>query len=233
MKNNTRYQRIAQIFFNPETLVPFLVGAIFLSVLGNAVTNFIFSLIGVNPITSLLVALGAVLIFGTSIVLFGKGLEKLPSKNLIPDKEAPAKHRGLILLVSNFEACQKAIEYHSPELKFCWTICSTRTSEIANKLRVSFPGIKFSDPLIIDDVYDPINFYKKVKKIYDNLPRGLGKTEVISDFTGMTAQASVGVVLACLSREYELQYTPAHLDENGKIIGSLAPIEIVLKRKNS
>ena len=73
MKNNEKYKRIAQIFFNPETLIPFIIGAIFLSVLGNAVTNFIFSLIGVNPVTSLLVALGAVLIFGTSVVLFGKG----------------------------------------------------------------------------------------------------------------------------------------------------------------
>lgn len=231
MKNNSKYQRIAQIFFNPETLVPFIVGAVFLSILGNAVTNFIFSLLGVSPVTSLLVALGAVLIFGVSVVLFGKGLEKLPNKNLIPNKEAPAKHGGLILLVSNFEACQKAIEYHSPNLKYCWTICSDKTLEIATKLRGQFPEIKFSDPLVINDVYDPLSFYKKVKKIYDNLPRDLSKAEVISDFTGMTAHASVGMVLACLAREYELQYTPANLDESGRPIGSLDPIEIVLKRK--
>lgn len=114
MKNNDKYKRIAQIFFNPETLIPFIVGAVFLSVLGNAVTNFIFSLLGVNPITSLLVALGAVLIFGTSVILFGKGLEKLPSTNLIPNKEAPTKHRGLILLVSNFEPCKKLLSITVP-----------------------------------------------------------------------------------------------------------------------
>ena len=233
MKNNERYKRIAQIFFNPETLIPFIIGAIFLSVLGNAVTNFIFSLLSVNPTTSLAVALGSVLIFGISVVLFGKGLEKLPNSHLIPNKETPAKHRGLILLVSNFEACKKAIEYHSPDLKYCWVICSNKSSKIAAELREAYPQVKFSDSLIVDDVYDPLSFYKKVKKIYENLPRDLSEAEVISDFTGMTAHASVGMAFACFSRECELQYTPAHLDENGKPIGSLNPIEIVLKRKKS
>ncbi|MFW6360065.1 MAG: hypothetical protein ACOC0N_12740 [Chroococcales cyanobacterium] len=40
MKNNL--SRAAKIFFNPETLFPFIIGTVFLSVLGNAVSQTLF-----------------------------------------------------------------------------------------------------------------------------------------------------------------------------------------------
>lgn len=164
--------------------------------------------------------------------LLGKILDKqLQSPQLNLDKQPPIKHRGLILLVSRPEPCKAAIDFHSSVLERCWLICSPSTLSIANELKQEFTKLKIADPIVVNDVYDPLEFFQKVKRIYSNLPQGWTGDDVIADFTGMTAQGSVGMVLASLSPEHQLQYTPAELKE-GKLTGRcLLPIEIVLKRQ--
>ncbi len=142
------------------------------------------------------------------------------------DKLPPVKHKGLILLVSREEPCRKAIEYHLPQLERCWLICSSQTLDLAKKLKQDFPNLKIPEPIIINDIYEPLEFYQEVRKIYNYLPQEWVIEDVVADFTGMTAQASVGMAIASLCEQSSLQYTPAEL-KDGKPTGrSLNPIEI-------
>ncbi|MBD6620458.1 CRISPR-associated protein [Komarekiella sp. 'clone 1'] len=225
------FSDVAKIFFSPETLFPFLIGTIFLSVLSNAVTQILFSWLGTSVKVSIGIALGAVCIFALSVWLFGIGLSRLRQKTEVKlDKVSPAKRRGLILLVSRPEPCRKAINYHIPLLECVWLICSQETLTVAQNLQQEFAQLKIPAPIVVNDIYDPLDFYKCVKKIYKNLPDSWNIADVIADYTGMTAHGSVGMVLASLGGQYSLQYTPAEIDKTTqKPTGrSLSPIEIAL-----
>ena len=229
MQNNLF--QVAKRFFNPETLIPFFLGAIFLSVLGNAISDILKAIIGDSIGSAIKISIGSILIFIFCVWLLNKSLNtNLPPMDL--GKSSPRKHRGLILLVSREEPCRKAIKHHYPKLEYCWLICSLQTSNIAKQLEQDFPKLKIPQLQIINDVYDPIEFSRAVTKIYDRLPNGLTKNDVISDFTGMTAQGSVGMTIASLlMRKSRLQYTPAELRDGKPTGNSLNPIEIVLNRK--
>ncbi|MEH2154955.1 CRISPR-associated protein [Nostoc sp.] len=229
MKNY--FFQAAKIFFNPETLVPFIIGTIFLSVLGNALTQILFNVFGTTTTAAVGIAFGSVLIFMFSVWFLAKSLSKMRSPEIDLGKLPPKKHKGLILLVSRDEPCKKAIEYHLPELEYCWLICSSQSLDLAKKLKQDFPKLKIAEPIIVNDIYDPLEFYQEVKKIYNYLPPGWIIEDAIADFTGMTAQGSVGMVLASLSVQSPLQYTPAE-SKNGQLSGySLNPIEITLKQQ--
>jgi hypothetical protein len=226
MHNN--FPQVAQRFFNPETLIPFLIGSIFLSVLGNTATDILKAIVGDTTPDTVKIAIGSVLIFIFCVWLLGKSLTaNLPPIDL--GKSSPRKHKGLILLVSREEPCSKAIEHHLPELKYCWLICSSQTINVAKKLQQDFPKLIIPEPLVITDVYDPVEFSHMVMDIYDRLPSRWTKDDIIADFTGMTAQGSVGMTIASLlMRQSNLQYTPAE-SRDGKPTGnSLNPIEITL-----
>jgi hypothetical protein len=227
-----KFDQVARVFFSPETFLPFMIGAIFLAVLGDAVSQILSKLVGESVEAYFSIALGSVLIFGVMVWLLGKILDKqLQSPQLNLDKQPPIKHRGLILLVSRPEPCKAAIDFHSSVLERCWLICSPSTLPIANELKQEFTKLKIADPIVVNDVYDPLEFFQKVKRIYSNLPQGWTGDDVIADFTGMTAQGSVGMVLASLSPEHQLQYTPAEFKEGKQTGRCLLPIEIVLKRQ--
>jgi hypothetical protein len=221
----------AKRFFNPETLIPFLIGSIVLSLIGNAISDILKAIIGDTLQDAVKIAIGSVLIFIFCVWLVAKSL----TTNLAPidlGKSSPRKHKGLILLVSREEPCRKAIEHHLPELKYCWLICSSQTVNVAKKLQQDFPKLIIPEPLLITDVYDPVEFSQVVMSVYDNLPSHWTKDNVIADFTGMTAQGSVGMTIASLlMRQSRLQYTPAE-SRDGKPTGnSLNPIEIALTEK--
>ncbi|GAA6622105.1 CRISPR-associated protein [Scytonema sp. NUACC26] len=233
MRNN--FAQTAKIFFNPETLIPFFIGSIFLSVLGNAITQILGNLFGNTTKAALGIILGSILILIFSVWLVTKSLTKVRSPEIDLGKLPPDQHKGLILLVSREEPCRKAIEYHF-SLEHCWLICSSQTLDLAkklkqdfSKLKQDFPKLTIPEPIIINDIYDPLEFYQEVRKIYKYLPQGWMVEDVIADFTGMTAQASVGMVIASLLEQSSLQYTPAEL-KDGKPTGrSLKPIKIAFK----
>jgi hypothetical protein len=223
-----------KIFFSPETILPFLLGSVFLAVLGNAVYDILKNLIGATTPELLRIAFGAFLVFMASVCLVAwlvsRKLSRLTNANAILSKRKPEQHRGLILLVSREEPCHKAMRYHLPRLKRCWLICSTQTLEIAEKLRQEFPRVCLDEPIVINDIYDPLEFRDQIDDIYANLPMGWLDREVITDYVGMTAHGSVGVVLACSGTDRPLQYTPALFDSKTKQpLSSVDPIEIVLE----
>lgn len=224
--------KTAKRFFEPDTLIPFLIGAMFLSVTGNAFSDILKILFGDSLQSLISITSVSTIIFFVCIWLFDKALNK-PYREFYINRDKPQKHKGLILLVSKEEPCRQAIEYHLPDLKYCWLIHSSKSLPIVQKLQKDYQQVVFTEPdrLIINDVFDPIKFASLVREIYDGLPHDCGKEEIIADFTGMTAQASVGMILASLLvRQHKFQYTPAATDQEGRPTHSLDPIEIVLKK---
>jgi hypothetical protein len=161
------------------------------------------------------IGIGALLCFILAVTLtyFGinQRLNRLQRTKLDIGKRPPHQFNGLILLVSNADPCRTAIRYHLPRLQRCWLICSLQTLDLARQIAREFPLVCQDDPMIINDVYDPLEFRDTVNEIYrDRLPKGWAESTVIADYTGMTAHGSVGMTLACIGTDRALQYR-AHL----------------------
>ena len=227
-----------KIVFNAETILPFLVGSVFLAVFGNAVYDIFKNIFGTT--TPDLVKIGAIalLILCSAICIvswvISQRLSRLPIE--IPfevqQKALDRQYPGLILLVSKPEACETAIHFHLGKLKRCWLICSPQTLEQAQALCQQFPQVCIDQPIVVNDIYNPLAFRACINAIYrTRLPKGWQDSDIIADYTGMTAHASVGTVLACVGTNRPLQYTPARVDRQGKIVGSLNPIRIWLHRE--
>lgn len=236
----TPLSQAIKIVFNPETILPFLVGSVFLAVFGNAVYDIFKNLLGTTTPALVRIAAIALFILAAAVVMvwwvIAQRLARLPSD--IPfevqQKRLDRKYPGLILLVSQTTACETAIQFHLPDLKRCWLISSQQKLEIAQELCQQFPQICVDPPILINDVYNPLEVRDRIDEIYrSRLPEGWREAGVIADYTGMTAHASVGVVLACVGTARPLQYTPAKLDAQGKIVGSLPPIRIGLSHEPS
>lgn len=234
MRNNLT--RSLNIFFSPETIAPFLLGSVCLAVFGNAVYDILKNSFGTETPVLFRLAVISLLILGIAVSItvwiISQRIAQIPAD--IPfevrQKQLDRQYRGLILLVSQSQACETAIRFHLPYLSHCWLICSTKTLEQANNLRQQFPNCCIDPPIVINDVYNPLVFRDQINAIYhDRLPATWQESDVIADYTGMTVHASVGTVLSCINTQRPLQYTPAQLDAQGKSIGSLNPIRVLLK----
>lgn len=222
-----------KIVFSPEAILPFLIGSVFLSVFGNAVYDIFknyfgtgtYSLIKISIISLGILALAILSVYWVIILRLKYLPIEIPFE--VQQKALDRQYRGLILLVSNPDPCQTAILFHRPTLQRCWLICSRSSIEIAKELQSQFR--ECVDPIIVNDVYNPLEFRDAINSIYETrLPSTLKDLDVIADYTGMTAHASVGTVLSCIEKNRPLEYTPAKLDVNGRIVGSLNPIKVVL-----
>jgi hypothetical protein len=232
---NTLSQAL-KIFFSPETIVPFLIGSICLAIFGSAIYDILKNSFGdtTPDLVRIAVITLLILLFAIGVVSWSIA-QRLARAFDIPfhirQKHLDQRYRGLILLVSRFEACETAIRFHLPRLQRCWLVCSAQSLEIAEQLRQQFPTVCIDQPIVINDVYQPLEVCDRVHEIYrDRLPHHWQESEVIADYTGMTAHASVGVVLACVGTQRPLQYTPAKFDAQSRAIGSLTPIKVSLNR---
>lgn len=234
MRTSTNLSQALQVFFSPDTIVPFLIGSIFLAVLGNAIYDILKNWLGTDTPHLLKIGMGALFIFALSVLFvwyaIDRRLSRLSREPIHLGKRSPQKFRGLILLVSRAEPCQKAIQYHLPILEHCWLICSLQSLDTAKQIAREFPQVCQAPPIVINDVYDPIEFRNVITEIYqDRLPKGWTDQHIIADYVGMTAHGTVGLILSCIGTDRALQYTPAHIDsQTGKVLGSLDPIEITL-----
>jgi hypothetical protein len=205
-----------------------------LALLGNATYDILKNTIGTETPALLKIAFLAFAIFVSCVAsvtaIITRRMNQSRHDRPIIHKRQPKKYPGLILLVSQVESCRTAILYHQPRLQHCWLICSVQTLEKAQQIAREFPGVCLDDPIVVNDIYDPIEFRDVVNLIYVNrLPVGWKTADIIADYAGMTAHGSVGMVLANLMTDRPLQYTPANVNPaTGKIVGSLDPIEITL-----
>ncbi|HIK38995.1 hypothetical protein [Thermoleptolyngbya sp. M55_K2018_002] len=228
--------RAIKIVFNAETILPFFVGSVCLGVLGNAIYDGLKRVFGESGLALAQIGLTAALVLLGAIAavfwLISRQIASLPDD--IPlqvrKKQLDRQYPGLILLVSHPQSCETAIRHHLPTLQRCWLISSLERLNLAKDLQSQYPHLCVDEPLVVTDVYDPLEFRDRVNDIYQMcLPPGWQEQDVIADYTGMTAHASVGTVLACVNTARPLQYIPAKLDpQTGKPIGSLPPIKITL-----
>ncbi len=229
--------RSIRLFFNPEMLVPFLFGSACLALMGNAAYQLVTNWTGTGSGAVLFIFLGAIAVFVITVLAFAWGLSRVESdvSGIATDK-TPIKRRGLVLLVSNLQVCEKAIGFHSQPhaatkhrtLERVWLVCSAKTMSLAGELRQKYNSLVNDDPFVVHDVNNPKEFFDVVNRIFLELPDGWRSDDVICDYTGMTAHGSVGMALACLGHNRPLQYTRAIYDENLKAQQPLDPLEITI-----
>jgi len=109
-----------------------------------------------------------------------------------------------------------------------WQSCRNKTGE---RLKEEFENesTDFEIVSITDkDVFDPLVLKAEIEGIYQNLPQFFTENDVILDFTGMSAIASIGAVLACFDKERPIQYVPAPYNEKLEAIEPLDPIEVAI-----
>jgi hypothetical protein len=236
LKKSTRVRlsQIAKKFFPSDSLLPAFIGAIVISVVGNAATQFLFNTFGTSSLAAIGIAIGVIIVIFLLIGFTARLLGR-PQVGLKLDKSPPLQKRGLILLVSNIESCKEAIRYHGDTLERCWLICSEQSRDKAKELEQWIEDfVPGNMKVLVDvkstkDVFDPREFYQAVYSIYSFLPNGWTIDDVISDFTGMTSQASIGMAIACMTIGGELQYTPAQMIDGKPTGESLQPIAVTHK----
>lgn len=213
----------------PKTLATFLLGGVALGVLGNAVYQVLTNWLTTSNWAAVRIIIGALAVLMSAVWLLGRLAHRLHVAPPLPDKKAPEKRRGVIFLVSNEPTIRKALDWHRETLEWCRLICSEQSLPLAGKLKAELKqrGVD-AELALINDVLDPVECRNTVDLIYATLPEGLGESEVILDFTGMTAIASVGAVLACLDEQRSIQYTPGVFDAELKAVRPRDPVEIVL-----
>jgi hypothetical protein len=228
-----------KIAYNVNTIVPIIFSSITLGLFLSVLNDLVKRIVGDSTANLFFILLATLAVILLAPIAIGLGLRqtaKAKSDPLLASKDRPQLHKGLILLVSNEQPCQVAIDFHLQQntLKQCWLICSVETLPVAQAIRsLNQDKITIDDPIIINDVYDPAQFISVIDTIYTNaakLPNIWRESDIIADFSGMTANGSVGMALACKVKNRPLQYTPA-VRESGtnKIIGSAEPIEIKLQ----
>jgi CRISPR-associated protein (Cas_Cas02710) len=144
-------------------------------------------------------------------------------RGIVPRLQQPEGKRGLILLVSKPESALFAIEYHLQKgaLDSVWLLpsdgsdgqafgdgsylaaqtiqqnCQALMVKYQRQLQVEIhrTGVSPSDS---QDTYDAVNrFFRQ---------SGYDSDEMIADFTGGTKPMAVGMIMACLPAERELEY---------------------------
>jgi hypothetical protein len=220
-----------ELLFSTDMLLPFIFGGVALSVLGNSIFTLLTNWLSTSSSALLRISSVALLLIILSGWLLRKFLYARQLESFSIGKKIPDQRKGLIVLVSNIITARKAIALHQELLTKCWLICSDSSEKIGNELIVEFENLSAAFEIITIgdlDVFDPVIFKNKVDQIYSNLPDFFQENDVILDFTGMTAVASVGSVLACVGRNRPMQYVPAPYNQNLRAIQALEPIEIEL-----
>jgi len=218
-----------QLLITSQTLLTFLIGGIALGVLGNAAYQVLTNWFGTSNSAMALIITIAFLVLVGVVVMLGHLARRWRPAPPLPNKQAPYRRRGLIMLISNGQTARKALAWHQATLEWCWLVCSEQSMSLAVQLKAELQAEgKKADLVLINDVYDPLECRNKVDAIYMQLPAGLNAADVILDFTGMTSMASVGSVLACLNEQRSLQYTPGVFDAQLQAIQPRDPVEVVL-----
>lgn len=220
-----------EILFSPDLLLPFVFSAVALGILGNAVFSLLTNWLTSSDSALIRISIGAFL----SIILFGWLLKHFLYNRQIAafsmGKKKPDQRKGLILLISNILTAKAAIQFHKELLTHCWLVCSESSEKSGIELKNQYENesTEFTIiPINDQDVFDPLIFKNEIEKIYSNLPSFFSEQDIIVDFTGMTAVASVGAVLACVGKDRPMQYVPAPYSQKLKAVQPLEPIEIEL-----
>ncbi|MCX7719162.1 MAG: hypothetical protein N2111_12295 [Candidatus Sumerlaeaceae bacterium] len=226
-----------RVMLGSEVVLPFIVGSSVLGISGNAVYDILSSWAGGEPVPRAAVWVLVICVVVFSVVAFWLWWRGrcLTAPVAVPvSGQPPQKRRGIIVLVSAnpqfVEAGLRAALYHRPKLEFVWLVYTDKSEPHKDTLRARLIEHGLSAANINDchlsNPLDPMEVFRLVDGIYTRLPMGLETDDVILDFLGLTAVASVGAVMACLRPERPIQYTPQAPDS--KALHPADPIEIAL-----
>ena len=132
-------------FFNPKAIIPFLIGALILAVLGNAVYQLLTNVFGTQTPSVLGIIGIAVVCFALAVTAFVWQANRpgpvVPLDHL--SRRAPRPRRGLIFLFGRAVVCQEAVDAHADTLERLWLICTPESDSAARafvgELRTSRP----------------------------------------------------------------------------------------------
>jgi hypothetical protein len=210
----------------PWTFVGIGISAIWFNYLGTLFEKLLRDLLKLNPTPThwtdylpplivFLVPFGIVLLIGVWQTVYFRDASGFVRRGL----QQPDGKRGLILLVSNPESAMYAIAYHASQgrLEQVWLLPSDerdveqfgmstlpKAEEIRQRCAEQFPRLMVEvikhriSPADSQDTFDQVN------RIYRQC--GYEPGEMIADFTGGTKPMSVGMIMACLPSERELEY---------------------------
>lgn len=174
-------------------------------------------------------------------VILSPFLERVVPRRRIqarPTVYAARKYSGLVALASpggGIETARAAVNYHRPELRVLWLLCSKTSGDAAKGLAadlVRSGSLRTDDIHLVvlsdDDFADPERVRSTIEsEVYAKLPDGLTEENVIIDITGGKKETTAGAFLAGLPGERHLQVVRAlSVDERGRGLVPGPPIEI-------
>lgn len=141
---------------------------------------------------------------------------------------------------SNFWPTVLAIKSHASHLERCWLLTTSgeNAEDTQTYARLLAEFLKQRMNLRCDFVYDeryciPLDDDALVlKKTYDQVRRvfaeaeaaGIGSSEMLADITTGTRSMSLGIVLACLDGNHDIQFVGTRYDASGRPAGTPFPI---------
>jgi len=228
------YIQALQLLFEPKTGLLFLAVALIGSVFCNALCDILTIIFNLgNNLNGCFTILGGTLfIFLLILWIFAQNIKNRARYPFRFTEDFPEKRKGLILLISNYDTSEKAVMLHLGELEKCWLLYSDHPRSIESKDKIcELLKYHFIEPIPIHikDVFSSKGIRDEVDNILSHLPEGWNENDIISDFTGMTAPASIGMVLACLRNNRPLQYVPGNYDKDGRAVTATEPVEVKLE----
>jgi hypothetical protein len=147
----------------------------------------------------------------------------------------PKGKKGLILLASNINSAEFAIRYHLIEqgtLETVWIIPSDDSAELefGKGSHQTALKVQIMSKQLAQDIGKPLQFhirrsvspadsqdtFDEVNSIFRR--SGYKPWEIIADFTGGTKPMSVGMIMACLKSDRELEYVSYSKQSHGPFL---------------
>lgn len=154
----------------------------------------------------------------------------LPEDDINWNQEIPSTSRLNTLLT--------AVKTHASSLEYIWLLGTKgvngsrsvfeRLSEYLNRNKdslglIKLKEIRYLDPIEMSEDNQVTECVRKtVDEVFDHPPKGLEQSDVIADCTGGTKSISLGVILACLEENRDIQLIGSKYKPDGRPDGSTA-----------
>jgi hypothetical protein len=174
-----------------------------------------------------------------AIVIWHKARYRLSRPRWLQGLRTPEGKRGLVLLVSKPASARFAVQYHllQKTLERVWLVPSNNiesdkfgegTQPLAEQIKTECEELARQHGRDIEVIIhragvspgDSQDTFDYVNRLFRN--GGFEPREIIADFTGGTKPMSVGMIMACLPSQRELQY----VSYNSKTMQSYGPFLI-------
>jgi len=163
------------------------------------------------------------------------------------EKQEAAKslnYETLDLENSNLQPAIEAVFAHASRLEHCWLVSTTATGEGAGSslayasvlaryltkvkgTQCQFYGTSDSRYAVSLDEDSAVTTKTRdlIRHIFDEAAGlGLGKKDLVADFTGCPKGMTLGLILACLSNARDIQFMGTHYNDLAQPVGGLYPV---------